>query len=921
MCSKLPLCKQCRVTCHDLYVHLLGCQLRNALHCLQIEKHDEAIQARNRLNLVYRNACPYPNAFQVMSSSQGRTGRRCRGTGRGRGSFRRDERSNAKFEEHKLAEEAFVRKLYSARFGVNNTNLSAERLQEQLPLLFKASLWQDAQLMSTKERLNAAKTRIDDMPIEEWNKYAKQSNKPQKVVPKLREQQIEMATIAWAKMYECLNRYKFFPPAVSEEQGTILMRVPHLAHTPAQALRRTEDPHRWAGATVHLCEAPGAFVSATNHFIRTKVEYLDWDWRALTLSPYFVGNDSAAMVEDDALIVQTKPNWHFGSDGSGDIRRRHNIHAFWEHCKLAFEDQGVPGAVLVTADGSIDCQEDPNEQEAATASLHFAELVAALGLLSPGGSAFLKAFTILEHSTVTLLYIAGALFDKVDVYKPITSKANNSETYLVARGFRGISEELLHGLLEHVGDDIYASNAMLQPSDMPKSFLNSVRECGKAFAERTQEAINRTLAMQSLHSAEKEAAREVQENCSEQWLERFKVKALPAEQRLSPELFLSGRDNRVDKQRKDDFKGTLSERREKYQDRRDAQGQEANRLLKRMREQEGLDQPTAGDKAQVPLFCAGSKVQKMMAKMGHKEGQGLGANQQGTMEAVREGQQRGREGLGFGMGDRAARIRPQFSLMPDSHLIQNYLYDGETGNIELPSSEEIEYGWAVSEIAALPPDVMLSKIMKHQVFLDVKRHRRGAQERFRALQSDHVQLGCLCHHTGSCVAPRVHGRYGPGFWKLAALDMQLGFYDAAPTLSTTIRAFTSYFLRPTEAGCPMSFLSLASYDYSTVEYLMHAHRAPHHSLTLGSGFRLEVAVPCEEASDAAFTGWALRIPLHGQPAPRVDASQEAKLDAFTAESSRQVAAAAGAVDTVIGVCWPLCSSVWLRCRCFKIWAT
>lgn len=123
---------------------------------------------------------------------------------------------------------------------------------------------------------------------------------------------------------------------------------------------------------------------------------------------------------------------------------------------------------------------------------------------------------------------------QVDVYKPITSKANNSETYLVARGFRGISEELLYGLLEHVGDDIYATRAMLQPSEMPESFVNSVRECGKAFAWRTQDAIERTLAMQSLHKAQIEAAREVQESCAENWLERFIVKPIVADQRLSP---------------------------------------------------------------------------------------------------------------------------------------------------------------------------------------------------------------------------------------------------------------------------------------------------------------------------------------------------------------------------------------------------
>jgi hypothetical protein len=78
-----------------------------------------------------------------------------------------------------------------------------------------------------------------------------------------------------------------------------------------------------------------------------------------------------------------------------------------------FDEQMLPGALLVTADGSIDCQENPNEQEAATASLHYAELIAALGLLAVGGTAFLKAFTIFEHSTFSLLYICGAYFDRV----------------------------------------------------------------------------------------------------------------------------------------------------------------------------------------------------------------------------------------------------------------------------------------------------------------------------------------------------------------------------------------------------------------------------------------------------------------------------------------------------------------------------
>ena len=81
-----------------------------------------------------------------------------------------------------------------------------------------------------------------------------------------------------------------------------------------------------------------------------------------------------------------------------------------------FAESGVAGATFVTGDGSIDTQEHPNEQEALTASLHFAELVAALGLLAVGGSVFLKSFTIFEHSTFALLYLCGVFFDRVRLH-------------------------------------------------------------------------------------------------------------------------------------------------------------------------------------------------------------------------------------------------------------------------------------------------------------------------------------------------------------------------------------------------------------------------------------------------------------------------------------------------------------------------
>jgi hypothetical protein len=93
---------------------------------------------------------------------------------------------------------------------------------------------------------------------------------------------------------------------------------------------------------------------------------------------------------------------------------------------------------------------------------------------------------------------------------------------------------MLASLLSHVGDDIYAMHAMLPQSAMPRKFLDSVRQCGKFFADCTQRALHRTLAMQDLHTAEARAINDMQTFCGEQWLQKFKVQPISPEMRLSP---------------------------------------------------------------------------------------------------------------------------------------------------------------------------------------------------------------------------------------------------------------------------------------------------------------------------------------------------------------------------------------------------
>ena len=80
--------------------------------------------------------------------------------------------------------------------------------------------------------------------------------------------------------------------------------------------------------------------------------------------------------------------------------------------------------VQVTGDGSLNCADNPGEQEAMVAQLLYCEAVSALLLLRPGGSFILKTFTTLESHTLCLMFLLACCFNEVqyvsfnEVYTP-----------------------------------------------------------------------------------------------------------------------------------------------------------------------------------------------------------------------------------------------------------------------------------------------------------------------------------------------------------------------------------------------------------------------------------------------------------------------------------------------------------------------
>lgn len=93
---------------------------------------------------------------------------------------------------------------------------------------------------------------------------------------------------------------------------------------------------------MHICEAPGAFICATNFYLnkekerqQIKLSEDDWEWTGLSLNPYYEGNDQEAMVDDDRFIVETLDKWYFGVDNSGNILNRNNIYGLWNRIRVS----------------------------------------------------------------------------------------------------------------------------------------------------------------------------------------------------------------------------------------------------------------------------------------------------------------------------------------------------------------------------------------------------------------------------------------------------------------------------------------------------------------------------------------------------------------------------------------------------------
>uniref|UniRef100_A0A8C5TCL3 Cap-specific mRNA (nucleoside-2'-O-)-methyltransferase 2 n=1 Tax=Malurus cyaneus samueli TaxID=2593467 RepID=A0A8C5TCL3_9PASS len=351
-------------------------------------------------------------------------------------------------------------------------------------------------LLALKDSMNEVKNQLSDKNLEDWHRHTSFTNKAGKIMSHVKKSvNAELCTQAWCKFHEIVCSFSLLPQ---------------------EALQDGELN------SVHLCEAPGAFIASLNHYLKSHHIPCHWNWVANTLNPYHEANDTLMMIMDDRLIANTLPWWHFGPDNTGDVMTLRHLTGLQNFVS------SMTTVHLVTADGSFDCQGNPGEQEALVSPLHYCETITALMILGTGGSFVLKMFTLFEHCSLNLLFLLNCSFEEVHVFKPATSKAGNSEAYVVCLRYMG--RESLHLLLPKMTQNFGAAmvnKALFPQHTLPESFLKMHEECCMFFHKCQVETISENIRLfEHMEEAEQVKLNKLRDCAVEFFMQRFHVKRI-----------------------------------------------------------------------------------------------------------------------------------------------------------------------------------------------------------------------------------------------------------------------------------------------------------------------------------------------------------------------------------------------------------
>lgn len=251
--------------------------------------------------------------------------------------------------------------------------------------------------------------------------------------------------------------------------------------------------------TFHLAEGPGGFIEA----ILTMRKNKDDVYHGMTLM-----NNCVDIPRWNKITNILKENNNikliYGPKNDGNLYHRHNLDFISEHYKNSMH--------FITGDGGFDYSVDFNKQEENSINLIFCETLYALIMQKNGGSFILKMFDIFHRNTIEILSILSYFYEKVYIYKPLTSREANSEKYIICMNFqRKKNYGLIIDKLKH-NFDLMKDRRIVKilNYDMNCFFLNKIQEINAIYGQQQIENILCTI--NHVHDFQKDKINKMKQN-------------------------------------------------------------------------------------------------------------------------------------------------------------------------------------------------------------------------------------------------------------------------------------------------------------------------------------------------------------------------------------------------------------------------
>lgn len=237
--------------------------------------------------------------------------------------------------------------------------------------------------------------------------------------------------------------------------------------------------------------APGAFIMGANYWVTTMFN-TKLDWMASSL----ISSTDNTALGDSYGLAKLHPHRFTTTDTpfNGDTTFVPYLRYMAKHYKNAFSFYSSDLGMAI-GEGEY------NMQEAINAKGNLGQILMGLEVLNIGGSFLIKQFTHLSSFTISLIAIVAASFGETYIVKPITSKPDNNEEYIVALDFRDtpqVLKDVMYEKLEQQWDaDITIrdfTTPLLPLSCLTDDFISVIKVSAKELIESQCTKIEANLA-------------------------------------------------------------------------------------------------------------------------------------------------------------------------------------------------------------------------------------------------------------------------------------------------------------------------------------------------------------------------------------------------------------------------------------------